>query len=218
MIKIENTEVHGWRAAIRGMRNAFESWNKSDSFDLPPDDEGNPWIGPNDLKLMRKLAQAGPDHGKFLRMIDVTFDLTAPLYYLKQFDAYKVGITTNSESSMHSIHKKEFTLDDFSHEHLINEYGVDDEDWKSEWLEDLYVTIERLNCARRVFLDTNDRKYWWQLIQLLPSSYNQKRTVHANYQVLMNMYHARKNHRLNEWGEFCVWCESLPYFKEICLG
>lgn len=237
MIKIEKEEVFGWEAAIRGMRNPMNSWGKTDSYPAvdcdkcgilahkgicnPREHDCSPFrcyeIGKNDLKLMRNLVKAGPDHGKFLRMINVTCDITAPLYWWKEFDTYKVGTTANSCSTMHKIAAKEFMLDDFSHEHLINENGVAVEDWQSEWLEDLHITIARLNCARQCYLDTNDKKYWWQMIQLLPTSYNQKRTVQLNYQTLLNMYNSRKDHKLDEWREFCSWIEQLPYFKDICI-
>ena len=206
MLKIENVEVRGWNAAIRGMRNPKNSWEKSDSFCNPTRD-----IGPNDLDLMTRLRNAGTDHRKFMRMIVVYLDITAPLYWWKEFDTYKVGTTANSCSTMHKIAAKEFMLDDFSHEYLINENGVAVEDWQSEWLEDLHITIARLNCARQCYLDTNDKKYWWQMIQLLPSSYNQRRTVMLNYEVLANIYKSRRNHKLDEWHTFCDWIEGLPY-------
>ena len=210
MIKIENTEVFGWEAAIRGMRNPMNSWDKSDSYagyrDYNPSTEKEIFIGPNDLRLMQNLSRAGNDHGKFLRMINVTVDITAPLYWWKEYDTYKVGTVANSCSTMHKIHAKEFELDDFSHEHLTDIY---------ECL--LEKIIVQLNGAREDYIEHKDKHDWWQMIQLLPSSYNQKRTVQLNYQVLKAMYHARKNHKLDEWHDFCDWCESLPYFKEICL-
>ena len=206
MIKIENTEVFGWEAAIRGMRNPMNSWDKSDTgFSI----HGQPmcgFIGENDLKLMKTLSKAGDDHGKFLRMINVTLDITAPLYWWKEFDTYKVGTVANSCSTMHKIHAKEFTLDDFSHEHMT-----------AGRIDTLSEVVKELNFARLWFLETNDKQWWWDMIQLLPTSYNQKRTVQLNYQVLKAMYHARKNHKLDEWREFCAWCETLPYFKELCL-
>lgn len=214
MIQIENTEVFGWEAAIRGMRNPMNSWHLSDSYwglledesPINPSDEIFFFVGENDLKLMRNLAKAGSDHAKYLRMINVTVDITAPLYWWKELDTYKVGTVANSCSTMHKIHAKEFTLDDFSHEHLVNE---------NIWLlEDL---IRRLNTCRRLFVEDKHKREWWQMIQLLPSSYNQKRTVQLNYQVLLNMYRARKNHKLDEWREFCKWIETLPYFKEVLL-
>lgn len=206
MIKIENTEVFGWEAAIRGMRNPMNSWDKSDSYWGFPEYPDIFYVGENDLKLMKNLSKAGNDHGKYLRMINVTCDITAPLYWWKEFDTYKVGTVANSCSTMHKIHAKEFELDDFSHEHLLWElYGI------------LHSTINILNNCREKFIETKDKIYWWQMIQLLPSSYNQRRTVQLNYQVLKTMYHARKNHKLDEWREFCEWCESLPYFKELCI-
>lgn len=229
MLKIENTEVFGWEAAIRGMRNPMNSWDKSDSHTCDAHCEDCPLeaykdcectafrVGENDLKLMQNLSKAGNDHGKFLRMINVTMDITAPLYWWKEFDTYKVGTVANSCSTMHKIHAKEFTLDDFSHEHLMDS-GLC-------LLED---TIERMNFWRLKFIEqthTETQKVgympakdcWWQMIQLLPSSYNQKRTVQLNYQVLKAMYFARKNHKLDEWRTLCEWMEGLPYFKEIVL-
>ena len=213
MIKIEQVDVYGWEAAIRGMRNPMNSWDKSDSYWELSEDESpiNPcdelffFVGENDLKLMKSLSKAGSDHGKFLRMITVTLDITAPLYWWKEFDTYKVGTVANSCSTMHKIHAKEFGLEDFSHEHLA---------W--EGLDLLEYTIDYLNYCRDNFRQTKDKAWWWQMIQTLPSSYNQKRTVQLNYQVLKSMYHARKNHKLDEWRDFCAWCETLPYFKEIC--
>ena len=226
MILIEETEVNGFKAAIRGMRNPMNSWDKSDSrysclcMDDKRDCPAEPYIvGPNDLTLMKKLSKAGTDHAKFLRFITVTADITAPLYWWKEADTYKVGTVANSCSTMHKIHAKEFTLDDFSHEHLeriVEDIGRDVAPvW--DFFRPLEYTIEMLNKARELYLKTKDKKYWWQMIQLLPSSYNQKRTVLLNYQVLKNMYHARKKHKLDEWHDFCRWCETLPYFKEVCL-
>ena len=203
MLKIDNIDVSGWEAAIRGMRNPMNSWDKSDSCDLH---DYNPLLGENDLKLMKSLSKAGSDHAKFLRMINVTVDITAPLYWWKEFDTYKVGTVANSCSTMHKIHAKEFTLDDFSHEHLIGE---------SE--EALKAMIDQLNFARIAYLETNDKRYWWELIQLLPSSYNQKRTVQLNYQVLKSMYFARKDHKLDCWHTLCDWMLTLPYFRDICV-
>lgn len=171
-------------------------------------------VGENDLKLMKNLSKAGSDHSKYLRMINVTFDLTAPLYFLKEWDTYKVSTVSNSCSTMHKIHENVFTLDDFSHEHLLNDIEGFPEEW---YLETFINLVGSLNYAREAYLKTKDKKYWWQMIQLLPSSYNQKRTVQLNYQVLKNMYHARKNHKLDEWRDFCKWCETLPYFREICI-
>ena len=210
MIKIEETEVFGWRASIRGMRNPFESWDKSDSdCSSIIRDNGRyieDFIGKNDLELMKKLSKAGNDHAKFLRMINVTCDITAPLYWWKEFDTYKVGTVANSCSTMHKIHVKEFTLDDFSCEQL-----------NSTYTSVLKFVIVNLNIARLNYLETKDKKYWWQMIQLLPSSYNQKRTVMLNYEVLVGMYRDRKNHKLDEWREFCQWIEKLPY-SELITG
>ncbi len=215
MIKIENTDVFGWEAAIRGMRNPKNSWDKSDSnwcgnkivnCELPVYCDKDFCIGNNDMNLMKTLAKAGSDHGKFLRMINVTVDLTAPLYWWKEFDTYKVGTVANSCSTMHKIHAKEFTLDDFSHEHLTN-----------FCLNSLRGTIDHLNFARRDYLELKNKMDWWQMIQLLPSSYNQKRTVQLNYAVLKNMYFARRHHKLDEWHTLCDWMLELPYFKEICV-
>ena len=205
MIRIENAEVLGWEHAIRGMRNPMNSWDKSDSFKCdktPICESPNCYkcIGINDLKLMKNLAKAGSDHGKFMRMLTVYVDVTAPLYWFKEFDTYKVGTVANSCSTMHKIHAKEFTVDDFSHEHML-----------ANTLFRLNTIVACLNACRKDYLETKDKTYWWQMIQLLPSSYNQKRTVQLNYQVLRNMYHARKNHKLDEWRNFCKWIESLPY-------
>ena len=224
MIRIENTEVFGWEAAIRGMRNPMNSWDKSDSYwglwedesPINPCDEPFFFVGENDLKLMKNLSKAGSDHGKFLRMINVTVDITAPLYWYKEFDTYKVGTVANSCSTMHKIHAKEFTLDDFSHEHLYD--GCEDGTGDDEFLYHLERIVDVLNFARMKFLNTKDKKYWWQMIQLLPSSYNQRRTVQLNYQVLKSMYFARRNHKLDEWRDLCKWMEGLPYFQEVCIG
>lgn len=217
MIQIKNVDVYGWETAIRGMRNPMNSWAKSDSKYIAP--RGNSSlpiayiIGENDLKLMKSLAKAGSDHRKYLRMINVTMDITAPLYWWKEFDTYKVGTVANSCSTMHKIHTKEFTLDDFSYEHLTL-YDVDGEICRN-WLGDLEDLIDDINLARELFLKTKDKKYWWQMIQLLPSSYNQLRTVQLNYEVLYNIYNARKNHKLDEWHILCDSILQLPYFKEI---
>lgn len=217
MLKIEKTEVFGFEAAIRGMRNPMNSWDKSDSYwhdyavGLGEVDEFV--IGENDLKLIKNLSKAGSDHAKFLRMINVTCDITAPLYWWKEFDTYKVGTVANSCSTMHKIHNKEFTSDDFSCEHLFNSLG------EGMYKEQLLLIIGSLNYARKLYLDTKDKKYWWQMIQLLPSSYNQKRTVQLNYQVLKAMYFARRNHKLDEWHILCDWILTLPYAKElICVN
>ena len=244
MIKIEKTDVYGFESAIRGMRNPLNSWDKSDSYygcRLNKETDNVNWnnhndgeitrcetctwfeplcrddelvgsrreyiLGENDLKLMKSLSKAGNDHAKFLRMINVTVDITAPLYWWKEADTYAVGVVKNSCSTMHKIHDKEFTVDDFSIEHL--------EELVFQFFNQ-YI-IECLNDYRKKYIETKDKKYWWQMIQLLPSSYNQKRTVQLNYQVLKSMYFARKNHKLDEWVEFCEWCEGLPYFQDICI-
>ena len=248
MIKIEKTDVFGWESAIRGMRNPMNSWDKSDSAYGDPDCEDCPClgvvnyeencckssqyncptefeVGENDLKLMKSLSKAGSDHAKYLRYIVVQLDITAPLYWWKEFKTYRRGrqfmddgdelldpeelemfIETNSCSTMHKIHSKEFTSDDFSTEHL-----------EDLWLNDFYCLLWSLNEARNKYLETKDKKYWWQMITLLPSSYNQKRTVQLNYQVLKSMYFARKNHKLDEWREFCKWIENLPC-SELITG
>ncbi len=208
MIKIENVDIYGWEAAIRGMRNPLNSWKNSDSEFCVSELTGKTTvnIGNNDIDLMRKLSKAGTDHAKYLRMINVTADITAPLYWYKEYDTYKVGTVANSCSTMHKIHSKEFTLGDFSCEHLV---GTDLIVFKH--------IIDGLNSNRTIFNSLNDKEAWYRMIQLLPSSYNQKRTVQLNYQVLKNMYHARKNHKLDEWREFCGWIESLPH-SELITG
>ena len=261
MLKIENFEVMGWEHAIRGMRNPMNSWEKSDSeclfhalpnysYDDPKAEEYTRYLddynlnlklGPNDYALMKKLRNAGTDHRKFMRMITVYLDITAPLYWWKEFKTYRAGrkfgdhepdiidpellemdIETNSCSTMHKIHAKEFTLEDFSCEHLA------DDIWMDEECLDIYdgnltmrgvfeTTIDALNLCRNLYLNTKDKKYWWQMIQLLPSSYNQKRTVMLNYEVLANIYKSRKDHRLDEWRTFCHWIEELPY-SELITG
>ncbi len=229
MLKIEKTEVMGWEAAIRGMRNPKNSWDRSDSF-VPCYvktkchecgvnqkcayffEDGEPYkkdefVGPNDLDLMTRLRSAGTDHRKFMRMITVYLDITAPLYWWKEFDTYKVGTVANSCSTMHKIADKEFTLEDFSHEHLAN-----------SWLIHLKETIKLLNSARDAYhwCNTDAKKeWWWQMIQLLPSSYNQRRTVMLNYEVLANIYKSRRNHKLDEWHTLCDWIEKLPYSELI---
>lgn len=210
MIKFANTEVLGWEHAVRGMRNPLNSWEKSDSwFSIH---SNVLWeAGPNDLDLMKRLRNAGTDHRKFMRMLTVYVDILAPLYWWKEFDTYKVGTVANSCSTMHCIHKKEFTLDDFSYEHIL------DETFTSEVIPKviLEATIKCLNENRAHYLSTKDKKYWWQMIQLLPTSYNQKRTVMLNYEVLANIYKSRKNHKLDEWHEFCDWIKELPYSEFI---
>ena len=234
MIKIEKTEVYGWEAAIRGMRNPMNSWEKSDTgwvdaFTIPDkywleyDSESGTAkvIGDNDYDLMKRLAQAGSVHAKYRRMITVTVDITAPLYWWKEFDTYKVGTVANSCSTMHKIHAKELTLDDFSCERLFD--GVDRVEGESdmEYWENptgvLEYVIRVMNHYRLKFLDTNDKRYWDQMIQLLPTSFNQKRTVQMNYEVLVGMYRDRKNHKLDEWHTLCDWIRSLPY-SEIITG
>lgn len=235
MIKLENIEVVGWEAAIRGMRNPLNSWDRSDSIftnsDLdeyhticgdsgPLNFQEGFCLGENDVKLMNQLAAGGPVHAKYRRMIQAYVDITAPLYWWKEMDTYKVGTVANSCSTMHKIHERYLTLDDFSHEHLLGSA-----------LTDLMNTIYEINKWRDIFnnggscidngkelvFEPNDKRAWWQMIQLLPSSYNQKRTWMANYEVLTNIYHSRKNHKLDEWREFCKWIETLPY-SEIITG
>lgn len=253
MIKFENTEVLGWEHAIRGMRNPLNSWQKSDSEFGPFAEENvylqridistDPKIGPNDLDLMNRLRNSGTDHRKFMRMITVYVDITAPLYFFKEFDTYKIATVSNSCSTMHKIHAKEFTLEDFSCEHLNDDcvacsvvFG-DHSDYFTS-LDILKYTIEGLNYWRRRYLATKDKEDWWQMIQLLPSSYNQKRTVMLNYEVLANIYKSRKNHKLDEWAAhsssipdstsqilhskdlpfgFCDWIKTLPY-SELITG
>ena len=221
MIKFENTEVLGWEHAIRGMRNPMNSWEKSDSgweeiwhttvdkdkFLMVQDDgEYEYYLGPNDRKLMMNLRGAGTDHRKFMRMIVVYVDITAPLYWWKEFDTYKVGTVANSCSTMHKIAAKRFERDDFSHEHLMD-----------GGIYILNSTIDMLNEYRAQYLDSKDKKYWWQMIQLLPSSYNQRRTIMCNYEVLANIYKSRKDHKLDEWRDLCEWIETLPY-SELITG
>lgn len=222
MIEIEHTQVGGLEAAIRGMRNPMNSWDKSDSryAEFPNNDVY--CAGENDLQLMRNLVKAGSDHSKFMRMIVVYCDVTAPLYWWKELDTYKVGTVRNSCSTMHKIHENAFTTDDFSCEHLFKE---NDEKATPEYYERrspifspysmLEVMINVLNTCREKFIETGDKVWWWQMIQILPLSYNQRATLMLNYAVLRNIYHARKNHKLDEWHEFCNWIESLPYSELI---
>lgn len=247
MLTVENTKVEGWEPAIRGMRNPLNSWEKSDSLFYNGERDGHSeyrtilgeiasgWhnekaefiLGPNDKDLMERLAKAGKDHAKYRRMITVTADIIAPLYFLKEWDTYKVGTVANSCSTMHKIAAKEFTLEDFSCEHLMSilfddSIYTDEEYEELEWKgeiepgtpiypkEILELTITSLNLCRKRYLETKDKRYWWQLIQLLPSSYNQRRTVMLNYEVLANIYHARKDHKLDEWHTFCDWAKELP--------
>lgn len=240
MIAFEHTEVFGWGHAIRGMRNPLNSWEKSDSgtcmgtlachsceknrktecnVAVKPEDF---IVGPNDLDLMTRLHNAGTDHRKFMRMLTVYVDVTAPLYWWKEFDTYKVGTVANSCSTMHTIHKKEFALDDFSHEHVLRDNSVTVNYVENDFrilnnLQWLMLTIDLLNSMREAYLKTKDKVFWWQMIQLLPTSYNQKRTVMLNYEVLANMYKSRRNHKLDEWHDFCDWIEELPY-SELITG
>lgn len=235
MIKIENSQVVGLEPAIRGIRNPMNSWKKSDSdyrvvlskkcdecgrYMLPEDDSCDGCeiseihldgytIGPNDHDLMMSLAKQGAVHGKFRRMIVVYVDITAPLYWWKQFDTYQVGTVKNSCSTMHKIHAKEFTLEDFSHEHLIMEEPIPGRVYSPLGM--MATTVENLNIIRELFLETRDKKWWWQMIALLPSCYNQKRTVMLNYEVLANIYQYRREHKLDEWRGLCKWIEGLPY-------
>ena len=239
MIKIENVVTPSpeqWKALIFGARNAMNSWARSDSkfyddVDFDPDDYIGPGmylIGPNDYELMMRLRNAGTDHRKFMRMITVYLNITAPLYWWKEFDTYKVGTVANSCSTIHKIHAKEFTLEDFSYEHLLEPKDVhvpNDSCCNPNWegcgiiapIDILEETINMLNKAREMFLETKDKKYWWQMIQLLPTSYNQRRTIQLNYEVLANMYKSRKDHKLDEWRDFCSWIETLPY-SELITG
>ena len=242
MIKLENYETLGWEHAIRGMRNPMNSWDKSDSDFTCKDCEGCYYdsihceekvsdsddllcwcnhqalrIGPNDHELMMKLRNAGTDHRKFMRMITVYVDITAPLYWWKEFDTYKVGTVANSCSTMHKIHAKEFTREDFSFDQIESdvEFHIDNIVLETGGI--IYDTIYALNIARDKFIKTKDKRYWCYMIQLLPSSYNQMRTVMVNYEVLANIYKSRKNHKLDEWREFCKWIEQLPY-SELITG
>ena len=207
MISLSNAIVFGWHSAIMGMRNPMNSWSKSDSVfysDLSCK------IGQNDLDLMEKLIKAGTEHRKFLRMIHVQMDIEAPLYWWKEFDTYKIGTVSNSCSTMHKIAAKEFTLDDFSHEHIGDVLNCDPMYYAA-----LEGAIMALNEARRCFIDTKDKKYWWQMIQLLPSSYNQLRTVDLNYEVLLNQYFQRKDHKLDEWRIYCEQIKCFPYLNDF---
>lgn len=237
MIKLEKTEVVGLEAAIRGMRNPMNSWDKSDSELYRNVDCGsyehcstcdnrfsmiccNQHIGENDLCLMRKLAKGGPVHAKYRRMITVYVDITAPLYWWKEFDTYKIGTVANSCSTMHKVYDKEFTLEDFSHEHLLNNPHEPLNVKGMELTTSVFfmqTIVNVLNTYRQKYLETKDKIYWWQIIQILPSSYNQKRTVMLNYEVLAGIYPMRKNHKLDEWRDFCNWIEKLPY-SEIIVG
>lgn len=223
MLKVENVEVLGWEHAIRGMRNPKNSWAKSDSGPECPygkekccgECQQNFCIGSNDKQLMMALRNAGTDHRKFMRMITVYLDITAPLYWWKEFDTYKVGTVANSCSTMHKIAEKEFTIENFSCEHLLSYWGEEKVNptiiYPCTPMQHLNQTIACLNVCRKKYLETKDKKYWWQMIQLLPSSYNQRRTVMLNYEVLANIYKSRRNHKLDEWHTFCDWIEGLPY-------
>lgn len=237
MIKFENSEVLGWEHAIRGMRNPMNSWDKSDSGYCGRDllrncrtcvhrNTGHPAcysgfdLGPNDYDLMMRLRNAGSDHRKFMRMITVYVDVTAPMYWWKEFDTYKVGTVRNSCSTMHKIHENEFTIEDFSCEHLFDCYGDPSMNlnYAGKYPKAVLIDlIHVLNNFRWWYNETKDKKYWWQMIQLLPSSYNQRATLLLNYEVLANIYKSRKNHKLDEWREFCTWIEGLPY-SEIITG
>lgn len=202
MITIENVNVTGFEAAIRGMRNPMNSWDKSDSNFNATYAPYNVWFGANDKKLMINLVKSGSDHRKFMRMINVTMDIKAPLYWWKEFDTYKVGTVANSCSTMHKIHDKDFAVDDFSHEHLV---GAS--------ISILKTTIDMLNYWRDSFNLYKNKEYWWNMIQLLPSSYNQLRTVQLNYEVLYSIYFARKDHKLDEWHTFCEAIKKLPLME-----
>lgn len=204
MIKIEKTHVNGFIPAIHGMRNPMNSWDKSDSYLFTDGEFG---VGPDDYNLMLRLAKNGPVHAKYRRMIVVYIDVTAPLYWWKEMDTYKIGTVCNSCSTMHKIAAKEFILDDFSHEHML-----------PNTLFRLRTVVECLNAARNDYIATKNKGYWWQMIQLLPSSYNQRRTLMLNYEALANIYASRKDHKLDEWRDFCRWIESLPYYEIITLG
>lgn len=240
MLKIENTAVYGWEAAIRGMRNPMNSWDMSDSMANECGSECTRWnecgagykcpveysemeffmVGKDDLKLMRSLVKAGTDHSKFMRMINVTCDIIAPLYWWKEACTYRIGVTMNSCSTMHKIHAKEFTLDDFSHEHLVADgmYILQEIINVLNDCRDLYQNYDTYSLLGEFDPKIASKKdVWWQMIQLLPSSYNQRRTVQLNYQVLRNIYHARRNHKLDEWHTFCEWIETLPY-SELITG
>jgi hypothetical protein len=228
MIEFEHTEVVGWEAAIRGMRNPHNSWDKSDSKYLRQEDghiiASCYEIGPNDHDLMMRLVKAGTDHRKFMRMIVVYVDITAPLYWYKELETYKVGTVSNSCSTMHSIHKKPFFVDDFSCEDILD--SCDRPLISARWQErvdwspyEVFCTIVGLlNRCREMYLETGEKIWWRQIIQFLPSNYNQRRTLMLNYEVLVNIYRARRNHKLTEWREFCRWIETLPYSELITGG
>ena len=204
MITIERTSVMNFENAIRGARNPMNSWNRMDSF---YDEQGNFIMGPNDLNLAQRLARAGSDHRKFIRQIFVSVDFTAPLYWWKEYDTYKVATVANSTSTMHMIASKPFTLDDFSHERM-----------NTQAQEALAHTVSVLEDLRKDYLETKDKETWYSMIQLVPSSYHQMRTCTLNYETLMNIYYARRNHKLDEWHTVCDWIASLPYAKELILA
>lgn len=203
MLEVKNGVVMNMDNAIRGARNPMNSWERMDSY---YDDNHNYVLGENDLSLAKRLCKAGSDHRKFIRQIMVSVDITAPLYWWKEYDTYKVATVANSTSTMHKIHTKTFELDDFSHDHMTEESKEQFQKW-----------IEYLESVRIQYIETKDKKYWYDLIQLLPSSYNQLRTCTLNYETLSNIYHARKNHKLNEWHTLCDWIKTLPYAKEMIL-
>jgi len=229
MIKIEKVEICGFGPAVRGMRNSYNSWDKSDSTFTKVSRTIIPDIGDSDLKLMENLSSGGSSHAKFRRFVGVYFDITAPLYWWKEFDTYKVGTVANSCSTMHTIAAKEFELEDFSREHLLSELWKDgdgdpftlvdrnQDEIECDALTFLWHTCDVLNHYRKLYLETRDKRYWWQMIQLLPSSYNQKRTVLLNYEVLYSIYKDRRHHKLDEWQQFCDWIETLPYVKGIVV-
>ena len=219
MIKVENIETFGLYGAMRGMRNPLNSWDKADTTVYQGHDKEFVNIGVNDLNLATRLIKAGTEHRKFLRMIHVQMDVTAPLYWWKEADTYKVGTTTNSCSTMHKIAAKEFTLDDFSHEHLIDDQDdFENENGQISSYKDFlyYDVLDVLNTARRQYLETKDKKYWWQMIQLLPSSYNQRRTIDMNMETVLNILHQRSHHKLDEWIELCdTMLKQIPYCQEF---
>lgn len=217
MISLSNVVVFGWHSAIMGMRNPMNSWSKSDSVFY---DDFSCQIGQNDLDLMERLIKSGAEHRKFLRMIHVQMDIEAPLYWWKEFETYKIGTVSNSCSTMHKIHTKEFTLDDFSHEHLTCKteglwVNADGRDFMCSALDFCQIICDVLNHYRELYLETKDKKYWWQMIQLLPSSYNQLRTVDLNYEVLLNQYFQRKDHKLDEWRIYCEQIKCFPYLSDF---
>lgn len=204
MLKVERDSVMNFENAIRGARNPLNSWARMDSYN---DEDGNFVFGENDIDLAKRLRKAGSDHRKFMRQIFVSCDITAPIYWWKEYDTYKVATVANSTSTMHKIHSKPFSIEDFSHDHLTEES-----------LQAMQGMVDYLETVRIKYIETKDKRYWYDLIQLLPSSYNQMRTCTFNYETLINMYFARKNHKLDEWHTFCEWIESLPYAKELIIA